>query len=60
MRQIGPHEYEIPEIVLDEDQTRRLEALMKEPRPGAEEALEQAVARAQARVSDAPLSELLR
>ena len=60
MRQIGPHEYEIPRIVLDEEQTRRLELLMRTPSPDAARAIEQAVTRARARVSDAPLSELLR
>lgn len=60
MRQIGPHEYEIPKIILNEEQSRRLELLMQTPNPNAAKAIEQAVTRARARVSDDPLSELLR
>ena len=59
LTQVGPHEYEVTHIVLNEEQTHRLEMLMQEPHEAAARSLDDAVARARARLSDRPLEELL-
>jgi hypothetical protein len=59
LTQVGPHEYEVTHLVLDEDQSLRLELLMQERNEAAVRYLDEAVERARERVSDRPLQELL-
>lgn len=59
LTQLGPQEYEVTPLVLDEEESDRLEALMREPREGAVRYLAEAVERARDRVTDRPLRELL-
>ena len=59
LRQIGPQEYEVTSIVLDDEGSYRLELLMQEPVEGAQHRLDEAVERARGRLSERPLRELL-
>jgi hypothetical protein len=59
LKQIGPDEYEVTHLVLDEEESLRLEMLMQERSAAAVRSLDEAVARARERVSDRPLQELL-
>lgn len=59
LKQIGTNEYEITPLVLDEVESERLEALMKEPHEAAVRFLADAVDRARDRMTDRPLRELL-
>ena len=59
LTQIGPHEYEVTHLVLDGAQSLQLELLMQQRSESAVRNLEEASDRAQKRVSDRPLRELL-
>ena len=59
LKQIGPREYEVTHLALDEDESSRLESLMQERSEDAERSIGEAVERAQNRISDRPLGELL-
>ncbi len=59
LEQIGPQEYEVTHLVLDEKQSHALETLMREPDAAAVRRLNEAVERAEKRVSERPLRELL-
>lgn len=59
LTQVGQHEYEVTHLVLDEEQSLRLESLMKERSEAAVRALDQTVERARERVSNRPLLDLL-
>jgi hypothetical protein len=59
LTQIGPHEYEVTHLVLDGTQSLQLELLMQQRSESAVRNLQEASDRAQKRVSDRPLRELL-
>ena len=59
LTEIGPHEYEVTHLVLDETQSYRLELLMQERDERAVRCLDEAVQRARERLSDRPLRDLL-
>lgn len=59
LKQIGPHEYEVTALVLDEAQSFRLDKLMQEPSDKAAQELDAAVERARGRLTELPLKDLL-
>jgi uncharacterized membrane protein YkoI len=59
LTQVGPHEYEVTHLVLDEAQSLQLELLMQQRNEAAVRSLEEASERAQKRVSGRSLRELL-
>lgn len=59
LTQVGPHEYEVTHIVLDESQSLRLDQLMQEPDETASRCVDEAAKRALERVSERPLQDLL-
>jgi hypothetical protein len=59
LKELAAKEYEITALVLDEDESAQLEALMCASRPEAVRSLAEAVDRARNRVTDRPLQELL-
>jgi hypothetical protein len=59
LRQVGPHEYEVTHLALNEEQSRRLESLMTKRSEASVRALSRTIERARERVSDRPLRDLL-
>jgi hypothetical protein len=60
LKQISTHEYDVTHLVLNEDESERLEQLLSRRDATAVRYVDEAVERASSRVSVRPLRELLR